>query len=69
MVTHPAVQSLVDEIEAFRSQKRMSATAFGVQALNDGRLVPDLVSGGRHPSDRTKDRIRAFIAAHQGIES
>ncbi len=63
MVIHPVVQSLIDEIEAFRARTGMSATAFGTQSLNDGGFIADLVSGERHPSLKTMDRVRNFIAS------
>ncbi len=67
MVLSPSAQSLIEEIEAFRLKSGMSATAFGVQALNDGRLIPNLIRG-RSLGTKTVDRIRAFISSN-GIEA
>lgn len=41
----------------------MPQTVFGRAALNDPRLVQDLMNG-RQPSRRTTARIDAFMATH-----
>ena len=68
MAIHPVVQSLIEEIEAFRAKTGMSVTAFGAQSVNDGGLIPDLVNGERQPSLKTMDRIRAFMLQH-GVDA
>lgn len=55
------MQTLLDEIEAFLGRSGMTASTFGVEALND----PGFVSGlrnGRDPKMSTAERVRAFIA-------
>ncbi len=64
MKLHPSIQSLLDEIDAFRERAGMNPTAFGLQAVRDGKLVSDLRTG-RVPSLVTIDRIREFMASHQ----
>lgn len=66
MIIHPTVQSLLDEIDAFRARKDMSVTAFGTLAVNDSRFIPDLIRKGRLPSLATIDRVRAFMRKRQG---
>lgn len=61
MKLHPTTKSLIEEIEAFCSDKRLSPTKFGKAALNDERFVHDL-RRGRNPSPFTVDRVRAFMA-------
>ncbi|MGY3535382.1 hypothetical protein [Bradyrhizobium sp. USDA 4452] len=63
MVIHPAIQSLIDEIEEFRAKTGMSVTAFGTGALGDSNFIPDILRGGRLPSLKTMDRVRAFMSA------
>ena len=61
MVIHPAVQSLIDEIDAFRSRTHMSATEFGRASLNDTNFIPNLLRKGRRPSLVTVDKVREFM--------
>lgn len=53
--------SLLAEIEAFLAEQRMSATAFGLDALNDPGFVPGL-RAGRDPKLSTAERVRAFMS-------
>jgi hypothetical protein len=64
MVIHPAIRSLIEEIDAFRDKARMSATAFGTLSLGDSNFIPDL-HRGRMPSLATMDKVRAFIRHQQ----
>ena len=52
--------TLLAEIEGFLAQSGMSATAFGIDALNDPGFVPGL-RAGRDPKLSTAERVRAFI--------
>lgn len=50
-------------VRRYMKQTGMPATEFGRRAVNDPRLVSDLVNG-REPRSRTVARIDAYIAAH-----
>lgn len=52
---------VLSEIEQYLSQRGVSATAFGREALGDHRFVFRLRSGAGI-TDRTIDRVRAFMA-------
>lgn len=56
--------TLLQEIEAFLTETGMSATAFGLDALNDPPFVAQL-RGGRDPKMSTAERCRAFMAAER----
>ena len=60
MKLHPDVKRLLDEINAFRSRTGMERTRFGIEAVNDGHLLPRLQSG-REPRRATVERVRAFM--------
>ncbi len=62
---HHTAKTLLEEIEAFRAETGMSATAFGTKSLNDGGFIADLRRGARSPSLKTVDRIRAFMREHK----
>lgn len=64
MSIHPAVQSLLSEIDLFRARTGMSVTAFGKAALNDPHLIRDLQCG-RNFGVATLDRVRAFMAGER----
>lgn len=49
-------------VESFLAESGMTPTAFGVQALNDPTLVPEL-RGGRECKRATRMRIMQFIEA------
>ena len=55
-------QTLLEEITAFCRASGMAETTFGRRAVNDGKLMPRLKSGGGVTLD-TAERVRAFIAA------
>lgn len=63
MVIHPAIRSLIAEIDAFRARNAVSATAFGTLSLNDPKFVSDLRKG-RTPSLTTMDKVRAYMHAN-----
>lgn len=58
---------LLQEIEQFlaREDVKLSETAFGKQAVNDGKFIPNLRSG-RRVWPETADRIRSFMANFAG---
>ena len=56
---------LVARIRRYLTHTGMAQTVFGRAAVNDPRLVEDLMNG-RQPRPRTVARIDAFIAAHPG---
>ncbi len=64
MPIHPDIKKLIEEIDAFRAETRMSVTAFGLGAVNNGKLIPTLASG-RQLLPKTMDRIRAFMEKHR----
>jgi hypothetical protein len=66
MKLHPSIQSLVDEIDAFRKRNDINATAFGLAAVNDGKFVGDLLKG-RIPSLVTIDKVRAFMRDRETV--
>ncbi len=49
------------EIEAFLCDTGISATAFGIKALNDPKFVHDLRKAGRQPGLRLVDRAYLFM--------
>lgn len=55
--------TLLREIEVFLDQHEMSATAFGLAALNDGHFVRDL-RRGKDVRLSTAEKIRRFIVEH-----
>ncbi|MBM3928974.1 MAG: hypothetical protein FJ335_11040 [Sphingomonadales bacterium] len=54
---------LVKKVRRYLVETGMPRTVFGRCAINDPRLVDDLMNG-RQPRKRTKARIEAFIAAN-----
>ncbi|MGK6321150.1 hypothetical protein [Sphingomonas sp. DT-204] len=50
-------------VRRYIRQTGMAPTQFGRRAVNDPRLVSDLVNG-REPRSATVARIDAYIAAH-----
>ncbi len=55
-------------VRHYLARTGMAETLFGRAALNDPRLVGDLVNG-REPRPRTVARIDAFIASHpEGLQ-
>src|SRR5436853_7623037 len=58
-------EALLQEISDFCRQTGLAESTFGRRAVNDGKLTARLRNGGRITTD-TLDRIRAFMASHQG---
>lgn len=54
-------QPLIAEIERYCANAGITSTKFGVEAVNDGALVPDL-KGGRELRPSTLHRIRQYMA-------
>lgn len=55
---------LLMQIQHFLRDHAMARTRFGREAVGDPRLVDDL-SRGREPSERTREKVRAFIASQR----
>lgn len=60
MNLHPSIESLLADIETFRTRAGLTASAFGRAAINDPNFVGDL-NRGRIPSLTLIDRVRAFM--------
>src|SRR5206468_8643683 len=58
-------QQLLQEISDYCRRTGLAESTFGRRAVNDGKLTARLRNGGRITTD-TLDRIRAFMASHQG---
>jgi len=59
---HPTVKELLTEIEEYCSRSRITPTAFGKAAMNDGNFVYRL-RDGRIPGITTIERVRKYIAS------
>ena len=57
-------EALLKAIDAFLTDSGMSASTFGLRAINDGTLVARLKNGAG-TTIRTADRIQAFIATER----
>lgn len=51
---------LLDQIERYLSETRVSPTRFGRMTVGDPRFVHDLRSG-REPRLATRERVRSFL--------
>jgi hypothetical protein len=60
MKLHPEARKLLAEINAYRAKTGMDRTRFGIEAANDGHLLP-MLERGRQPRLATIDKIRAFM--------
>ncbi len=58
------MSDLINEIEMFLKVVPMSETTFGKKAVNDGKFVQRIRSGGRCWPE-TEDLVRQFITSHQ----
>jgi hypothetical protein len=65
MKLHPTIAGLIVEIDAFLARKGMTQTDFGMLSIGDPNLYRHL-KNGRNPRLGTMDRIRAFMALHEG---
>ena len=54
-------RDLLTEIEAFLAEFGVSATKFGLAAVNDGHLIKNLRSGAS-VTLKTADKVRAYMA-------
>ena len=61
----PMNEAILQEISDFCRQSGLAESTFGRRAVNDGKLASRLRNGGRITTD-TLDRIRGFMASHQG---
>src|SRR6187455_1461681 len=57
--------AILQEISDFCRQSGLAESTFGRRAVNDGKLASRLRNGGRITTE-TLDRIRGFMASHQG---
>jgi tRNA-dihydrouridine synthase len=55
--------AVVTRVRRYLARTGMAQTVFGRAAINDPRLVDDLING-RQPGPRTIARIDSFIATH-----
>lgn len=58
------MSNLVEDIERFCSTHKMAESQFGILALNDKNLVPQL-RAGRDVRMSTAERVREFIAVYR----
>jgi phosphopantothenoylcysteine decarboxylase/phosphopantothenate--cysteine ligase len=58
-----ATRNLLAEIEAFLAATGVTATKFGIAAVNDGHLVANLRKGSS-VTLKTADRVRSYMIAH-----
>ncbi len=61
----PLTPALLAEIEAFLADSGLTATKFGLAAVNDGHLVANLRRGSS-VTLKTADRVRAFMRERAG---
>lgn len=59
---------LLTEVDAFLAEARMSETTFGRLAVNDGKFVARIRSGGRCWPE-TEEKARAFMASRRTAAS
>ncbi len=60
-------QELLSEISDYCRKTGLAESTFGRRAVNDGKLASRLRNGGRITTE-TLDRIRSFMASHNGKE-
>ncbi|MDT8333019.1 hypothetical protein RQ831_18355 [Roseomonas gilardii] len=58
-------ETLLARIDAFLDQRKMSASAFGVQIMGDPKFLRSLRSGKRGLRLSTIERIEAFISGQE----
>lgn len=61
-------EKLLHDIDAFLRETGMAPSTFGRKAVNDGKLVDRLNTGGS-VTLRTASRIRAFLAAAPSVDA
>ena len=60
MKLHPEIRKLLDEIDFYCAERKISPTRFGLEAVNDGHLLARL-QAGREPRRAKIERVRAFM--------
>lgn len=58
---------LLDRIEAFMRERRMTPTRFGREAVNDAKFVLQL-RAGREPRARTLRRVEEYLEQTEGAQ-
>ena len=61
-------RDLLTDIEAFLAESGVSATKFGLAAVNDGHLIKNLRSGAS-VTLKTADKVRAYMAQQRSAAS
>src|SRR2546422_4072727 len=61
-------EQLLSEIADYCRRVGMAESTFGRRAVNDGKLVGRLRTGGRVTME-TVERVRAFMSEHRSIET
>ncbi|MCU0949068.1 MAG: hypothetical protein MUF47_12585 [Porphyrobacter sp.] len=62
-------RELLDHIEAFMAANDISASRFGVLAMNDKNFVRDLRAGQRRLLMETAQRVRDFMSRHEAAQA
>src|SRR5256885_8685292 len=60
--------ALLTEIEGFLAESGVSATKFGLAAVNDGHLIKNL-RGGTSVTLKTADKVRAYMTRQRNVAS
>ena len=58
------MSDLIQEIESFLGRTSMAQSTFGYKAVNDGKFVERIKSGGRYWPE-TEQKVRDFIQSYQ----
>lgn len=61
MKRHPEIDTLLNQIAAYRLKTGLGRTQFGLIVANDGHFIKRL-EGGRLPRLPTIDRVRYFMS-------
>jgi hypothetical protein len=62
-------QELLNEVRAFMAQHGVTASRFGLLAVNDKNFVRDLEGGSRRLLMQTADRVRRFMTEYTAPSS
>lgn len=68
MVTIITDAALLEQIEAFIAEHDMRPSRFGLEAMGDGALIPQL-KAGRSLSLRNAERVLRFMASYQPTQA
>ena len=60
------VDLLLKDIAAFCEKHKMAETRFGIESINDGRLIPRMREG-RSPRLDTAERVCDFMASYASL--